>query len=375
MSGQSAFGLGMRILLLAIAGLAIFRIGVALRGASVDHPDHAARFSLLAVGDTGKRHRAFAEAFEGQLAVARDLVAEDRAHPVDALLLLGDNFYMRGLRREELVARLRENLALPYCHFLDLSGPRSADLFAACPAQRSAARPRPLFAVLGNHDRLTRESPALQRDAIPAFLPNWSLATDVARVREVAPGLSLILLDSTQIERAGEREAKLRAVAAALVTSRGPGRILAAHAGMAVGDAGGPPVAGGARARFDAFVREAIERAGVPVQLFLAGHHHSLQAIAGEGAPALHVVSGAGSRSRAIRAAHPRALYRRAGLGFVRVDWVAGAAPGTLETDRLEVRFFESESLPLLDPGPARRSAGFSVSIDGVVQSLAAAPD
>lgn len=61
------------------------------------HPGLDAKASLLAVGDTDKVHRPLASLLEGQVAVGDGLAAEDRVHPVDAMLLLGDNFYMQGL--------------------------------------------------------------------------------------------------------------------------------------------------------------------------------------------------------------------------------------------------------------------------------------
>ena len=51
----------------------------------------------------------YADRFDVQMAVqsarsvARGLVAEDRRAPVDALVLLGDNFYPYGLQRFELL--------------------------------------------------------------------------------------------------------------------------------------------------------------------------------------------------------------------------------------------------------------------------------
>ena len=56
------------------------------------HRELDAVASFLAVGDTGKVHRPLASLLEGQVAVGNDLALEDRAHPVDAMLLLGDNF-------------------------------------------------------------------------------------------------------------------------------------------------------------------------------------------------------------------------------------------------------------------------------------------
>ena len=69
-------------------------------------PGLDAKASLLAVGDTGKVHRPLASLLEGQVAVGDGLAAEDRIHPVDAMLLLRDNFYMLGLLKSERVSRI-----------------------------------------------------------------------------------------------------------------------------------------------------------------------------------------------------------------------------------------------------------------------------
>ena len=53
--------------------------------------------SLLAVGDTGRPHRWFPGLFEGQVAVANGMAAEDEREPIDAVILLGDNFYNIGV--------------------------------------------------------------------------------------------------------------------------------------------------------------------------------------------------------------------------------------------------------------------------------------
>ncbi len=357
----------LRVLAGALLVLAIFRMGVAVRGNVPDHPGHASRFSLLALGDTGKVHRPFAWLFEGQLSVGRDLVAEDRAHPVDAVLFLGDNFYMRGLRSNELVERIRMNLALPYCGLVSLSGPRSSEVAGSCVGERALNIPRPLYAVLGNHDHLSRESPTLQRDAVPAYIDNWQLSTEVVTHRRLAPGIDLILLDSSEIERGGFTALHREALAGALGASAGPWRLIASHAGGAVEDHGGLPDASTVRGRFGAFVARAIADANAPVQLFLAGHHHTLQAVEGEGGlgPALHVIAGSGSRSRPLGRSHPRVLYSRVGLGFARIDFVARD-----RGEHVEVSLFESAPWPVLRTGPATRGAVFRVDLDGRIRAL-----
>ncbi|MEZ4293172.1 MAG: hypothetical protein R3E53_22590, partial [Myxococcota bacterium] len=58
--------------------------------------------SLLAVGDTGSPHGALPFFFDGQFAVGAALQRAHAASPVDALVLLGDNFYPDGLRADAL---------------------------------------------------------------------------------------------------------------------------------------------------------------------------------------------------------------------------------------------------------------------------------
>ena len=225
------------------------------------------RFALLAVGDTGETlpFRPFAE---GQRSVARGLELEDRRAPVDALLLLGDNFYPKGLAEDELLERLRRNLVGPYCRFVDLRGSRSAEVADACrlpPAQR---HPVPIFAVLGNHDHGLPESPALQQRAIPHYLPNWSLPAALASTTELAEGLSLVRIDSELARRAPERLGELRD---AFARARGPWRILALHHPIA------PRVGEDESDGFEADLRELLAELPEPVQLVLAGHRHNLQ--------------------------------------------------------------------------------------------------
>ena len=108
--------------------------------------------------------------------MGRGLALEDRRQPVDALLLLGDNFYANGLERDDLVERLRENVVGPFCHFVELEGPRSPEVAGACREAPSLRHPIPLLVLFGNHDHTAPESPALQRETVPGFVSNWRVA-------------------------------------------------------------------------------------------------------------------------------------------------------------------------------------------------------
>ena len=76
----------------------------------------------------------------------------------------------------------------------------------------------PLFAVLGNHDYGKSESPDLQRRVVPEYVASWHMPPGDVEVRELAGGLSLVLVDTNRVLRGhGERE-----VVRALRSSRGP---------------------------------------------------------------------------------------------------------------------------------------------------------
>ena len=117
------------------------------------------------------------------------------ASPVDAFVLLGDNFYPDGLHADELLPRVIENVARPYCAFV-LPAPALAEqLGGACPPNTTA--PPPLYAVVGNHDVRAADNGRLQRTLVPALVTNWEVpAADVPVVRELPGGLSLIFVVS-----------------------------------------------------------------------------------------------------------------------------------------------------------------------------------
>lgn len=316
-------------------------IGALACSESTTHAEHLSqerpRLSLLATGDTG-RSRILGSIFEGQLAVSHVMVEEDRGDPVDGLILLGDNFYYNGLDREHLVERIKKNLVRPYCHFLDMSGPRGDEVEASCPIERESRHPIPVYAVLGNHDLEQPGSAELQRNVIPEFLPGWRMSASLAEVVELTEGVSLILFES-EISIDDER-AITEALVDAIRRARGPWRILATHRPIATDDLGGPP-----RGGYPAWVRNAIAQAGVPLQLALAGHHHSLQAFALEEPSALlQIGAGSGSRASApLATAAVAPLFGAIELGFARIDLI-----GRGESERLAVSLFGTASWPII---------------------------
>ena len=328
-------------------------------GCAPDGFDEPVRFSLLAVGDTGARPEDD-EDYPRLRRVAEAIAAEDRHRPVQSLLLLGDNFYDRGLRSEELEARVRANLVAPFCHFVALEGTRSHEVADACPEPPARRNPVPIFAVLGNHDHLSPRSPDLQREVVPRFVSNWRMAPGPVERVELADAVSLIAFDSEWLV-AGADEAPLRD---ALHSAPGPWRILIAHR---------PtfelrPVDGSEDERrerdYIRRVREAVASAGVPVQLFLAGHEHSLQVLSQDApAPALHVIAGSGSDTKSLKLAHERRLFGLAANGFARVDLV-----GAGRSSRLVVSLYRIPPPPLdRVPGWRWRVARYAVDLAGNV--------
>lgn len=318
-----ASGAGAALLLALVLAAAT---GLSLRqeeaqAAAAAPPQGAA--SILAVGDTGEEPDLLGRV-PGQETVAEALVAADRAGPVAALVLLGDNFYPEGLREREFKDRLRANVVRPYCHFLALTDRGRGSLEDDCPVPEEERHPVPLLAVLGNHDYKERESPLLQHKRIPLYLGNWSLpdTEDLAAVHELPGGLSVVLLQSEEIVRGAETARLVET----LRRARGPWRVVAAHHPIA--DPGDGYDAGYARA-----VRRAIAAAGVPVHLFLAGHEHSLQVVAPEegSAPPLGLVAGGGYEAKELESPAPDRLFGAATAGFARVDVHPGEEGGRLE--------------------------------------------
>jgi hypothetical protein len=265
---------------------------------------------------------------------------------VNALLLLGDNFYPKGLRRRVLLRRLADNVAHPFCRFLVLAEPEPPELSDACPpAERR--HPVPIYAVLGNHDH-NGDSPALQREEVARHLPDWQMEPGTVGLVELAPGLSLVLVDSTEVQMADDA-GPLRD---ALARSAGPWRIVAQH----------HPLRGDA---ISGKIRAAIADSGVPVQLLLAGHEHSLQLRdPPPPGPALEVVSGAGSDVDPVEPGGPPRRFVSDRAGFVRVDLVPDDEGGRLVVSVLTVspRFITSFGAP-------RLAARWSVGLDGRVRN------
>jgi len=310
------------------------------------HGEPEATLSLLALGDTGKP-TSWPTTFLPQYRVGEAMAREDRRSPVEALLFLGDNFYPDGLSGRTLRDRLRENLAGPYCHFLELTKRGRRAVREVCDRAPEQTHPVPIIAVTGNHDLGRRQGVRLQRERLPAFLGNW-LMPEQARSYELGAGVSVVAFHSEPVNEGRPADA----LAEALRASEGPWRIVIAHHPLADPGAGW-------REPYAERVLAALEAGGKPVHLFLAGHQHSLQALSGPGA-ALHVVSGGGGASvRRLSPAGAERLYAEARYGFVRVD----ASP-----DALDVTFFALRGPFDRDAEPRAR---FRVTPDGHVDRRA----
>jgi hypothetical protein len=282
-------------------------------------PPGRIRLSLFAVGDTGAVPGWLGRSLEPQMLVARAIEAEHRRRPADALVLLGDNFYPEGLRADELEWRIRENLVRPYCALLKLDGPESPRIAGACDGDRRTERPVPIYAVLGNHDVKLPESPRLQREVVPRFVPNWRLHTQPVELVELLDAdletsVSLVLYDAIALADAGDVEPLRRA----LERARGRFRILAGHYPLHASHPG-------------PWIRRTLDAIGVPVHLHLAGHEHNLQIGApAPASPFLQVVAGSGSGVRRVKHPLDGARFAAVQPGFARIDLVGEGADARL---------------------------------------------
>jgi len=322
-----------------------------------DSPGEArsTRTSLLAVGDTGAVWGPLPGLFEGQLAVGAAMQRDHESDPVDALVLLGDNFYPSGLRAHELEPRIVQNVVRPYCGFVDPSTAIADLVSRLCGGGR---RPVPrLIAIIGNHDILSPESVALQREAVPRFIRNWDMPDqDGPVVRELPGGLSLVLLFS----EGPWDDAATRALARALDEARGPWRVIVGHR---------PPITG--HPQLKQMVASASRESGQLVHAYLAGHVHGLVAIRGsvaDSAPVLTVIAGSGSHAKLQEETEYRiegAEILREALGFVRLD-----VTGPMTSPRLRITLSQARPSAALAVFGTTTLARYEIELDGAVERL-----
>jgi len=317
-----------------------------------------AELSLLAVGDTGKPP-SWLPVADAQVRVGHAMARAHTADPVDVIVLLGDNFYPKGLRSREAVARIRANVVRPYCPFVALRGPRSAEVADACPPAGVTGGPVPILAVLGNHDHDAEESPGLERNTVPAFVSNWSTPAGMAGVHELRGGVSLVLVQSEELLAAADA-APLRD---ALRQARGPWRIVAVHR-PAVEGVDGPTHDDAHTAAFSKRVQDAVAESGVEVQLLLAGHEHNLQIFEGSRpGPDLVVVAGGGAGHRPTKFHARSRRFTLVRMGFARIDLV-----GTGEGTRLVASLLALRDVWIPGFDSAELVARWSVSLAGDVR-------
>lgn len=331
-------------------------------------PAHAAErpsASLLAVGDTGAPRGVLPFFFDGQVAVGAAMQRAHHANPVDAVVLLGDNFYPDGLRADELLARILDNVARPYCTFVEPSAVLSSRLGNDC---RRASEPVPrLLVALGNHDLKTPESLELQQHEVPRFVLNWEVpSASGPAVRELSGGLSLVFLD-TEWPWGGEEVEEL---ATALESARGPWRVIVGHR---------PPIAG--HPKLSKMIERAARRSGRIVHAYLAGHVHGLAAIRGEGtAPSLTLIAGSGSEVDLQSAPEYRIDAADSGdvvaakLGFVRVDAFEANEPAG-EPAQLRISLVAARPSAALAALGTTEIARYEINLDGSVRRTDGAQD
>ncbi len=315
-------------LLLALSLL----VGCADRRDGVVPPAQTSQ-SLLLVGDTGQPASNDRQGI--RLRVGAGMAAEDRRLPVSRIVLLGDNFYPTGLLESEYQARVAENVVAPFCHFVRLAPDAPAELGAACDVPAAERHPVPIDAVLGNHDYLAPDAGALQRDAMPGVLPDWRVPPGMIHLEELEGGLSVVYVDSHKLFH--KPDERMPFLVRALRATRGRFRMIVSHHPPATLDPEGSDAAW--MDAGTAGVRDALARAGEPVHLWVSGHEHNLQLIAGgRHEPTVIAVAGAGSDPRKPRTRRP-VVFGAQAPGFARVD-----LSGSGEARALVVTLFEVDA-------------------------------
>ncbi|MGE4609703.1 MAG: metallophosphoesterase, partial [Myxococcota bacterium] len=331
-------------------GVALLGIACAPEVSEFESADSVASTSLLAVGDTGRPWGIAPWLFEGQFAVGAAMQREHARLPINAFILLGDNFYPTGLLAGEMRPRIVENVARPYCDFVEVSEELASLLGDRC-GRTDEPRPR-IFAVIGNHDLIDPGSPPRQQNKVPRFIRNWEVPViDGPAIRELPNGLSLIFLNSDH----PWGESEIQGLASALQRAQGPWRVIVGHR---------PPITG--HPQLSQMVARASKESGKIVHAYLAGHVHVLAAIpATRPAPALTVIAGSGSYAK--RQATTEYQIEDADviveeLGFVRLDVLAESEP-----KRLRVTLFQAPPSAALAFLGNKTIARYEIALDGAV--------
>jgi len=301
------------------------------------------RFSFFSVGDIGKLQN-LPGPWSRQNQAGRAMARLHQVDPVDALVLLGDNFYPDGLVPFEAEMRIGENLVAPYSAFVRCTA-RARRRFSCDPE----ARPVPIESVPGNHDHGTLGKVAYQARVVPHYIENFTLYQEPVTLLE-RPGISLILMDTALWDAT-----RMALLADALRNSRGPLIALVSH--LPVADTG-PRFP----AALSAAVLATIRAVGRTVHLHLCGHEHNLQVLPLEApGPRVEVIVGGGSSPRPVEATRARRFFGWSGIGFARVDVFGGEKPS------VQVDLYAAEPRLCFWAAAARPLASVRVSSNGEV--------
>ncbi len=259
-------------------------------------PGETAR--VLAFGDWG-------DGGEAQKAVAAGIVAREETAPFDFALLLGDNFYERGVETPE-------------------SPLFNAYFRAIYPADSLNF---PFYVILGNHDHYGRPRAQFRyvdpdgRWKAPGFAYLLPVVLSDGYAVDIYGLDSALLVDAAENPWPGREGQTIRDWALRMMRSRSPDLCILAvhHPPFSSGDHGDNPVL------FD-FLAEMFTEGYVDV--VLSGHDHDLELqeldVDGDASQELFVVSGAACRLRAVGKSAATA-FSASTFGFAELEISASA--------------------------------------------------
>lgn len=246
-----------------------------------------ATLRLAVAGDTGT----------GAGRVAKGIAAVNARQPLDAIVLVGDNFYPCGVtsptdKRWKLVTPLTD-LGLP------------------------------VYPVLGNHDTCGKSTAAAQISAT-GVIPHWNFPATQYVLR--TPLADLAFADTTPFAK-GRSTAAHDMLLTVLGQSKKRWRVAVGHHTVISSGWHGYLPRDEARR-----MRHMLD--DVPADLYLCGHDHHLELIRGK---RLYVISGAGSDpvppvKLRLSTVYPESIHIREKIGFAVVE---------LSKERIAVEFYD----------------------------------
>ncbi|MBF0447737.1 MAG: metallophosphoesterase [Magnetococcales bacterium] len=266
-------------------------------------PDLQSHVQLIffAIGDQGDGSRA-----QRQVAAAMEQEAEKSAH-LDFILLLGDNFYNRGVLSSQ-----------------DYQWQEKFEHIYAGPLLKKT----PFIAILGNHDHRQNAQAQIDYDLENRGSKRWQMPAayfkmDFGPIQQ-RPLLRLIGLDTTNTDQLDEQADFIRqsfkndpenSPIWRLVAGHHPVRSVSWH---------------GDTESLIADILPAMK--SVDIDLYLSGHDHNLQLIAHPNEP-IQVVSGGGGKSLyEIEQQNENVRFAVSKYGFVKV---------ALNASKLELTYFD----------------------------------